>query len=107
MQAFNHGGVHYFWPGWVGICGEHGVERSASRKGRSPDNAAAEGFFGNLKNEFFHGRDWRGVGQDEFIAMLDSWLRRYSTERIKYFKEGGRTVYDTIDNRRRRLGFAV
>ena len=31
--------------------------RSMSRKGTSPDNAACEGFFGNLKNEFFHGRD--------------------------------------------------
>ncbi|RDC40427.1 hypothetical protein C1850_11505, partial [Adlercreutzia equolifaciens subsp. celatus] len=29
--------------------------RSMSRKGTSPDNAACEGFFGNLKVEFFHG----------------------------------------------------
>ena len=31
------------------------------REGCSPDNAAAEGFFGRLKNELFYGRDWRGV----------------------------------------------
>ena len=37
-----------------------------SAKGCSPDNAAAEGFFGRLKNEFFYGRDWRGVGYEEF-----------------------------------------
>lgn len=80
--------------------------RSMSRKGRSPDNAACEGFFGNLKNEFFRGRDWRGVTQEQFIAMLDWWMRRYSTERLKAFREGGRTVYDTIDGRRRRLGLA-
>lgn len=78
-----------------------------SRKGRSPDNVTAEGFFGNLKNEFFHGRDWRGVSQAEFIERLDEWLRRYSTDRIKYFREDGKTVYDTIDNRRRRLGYAA
>ena len=100
-------GIQYFWEGWIGICEEHGVERSMSRKGRSPDNAACEGFFGRLKNEFFYGRDWRGVTQAEFIEMLDAWLRRYSTHRIKYFKEDGKTVYDTIDNRRRRLGLAA
>ena len=101
------GGCHYRWPGWKGICASHGIARSMSRKGCSPDNAACEGFFGNLKNEFFYGRDWRGVSQDEFIEMLDGWLRRYSTDRIKYFKEEGGTVCDTIDGRRRRLGYAA
>lgn len=109
QRPFCHtdGGCHYRWPGWKGICESHGITRSMSRKGRSPDNAACEGFFGNLKNEFFYGRDWHGVSQTEFIDMLDEWLRRYSTGRIKYFKEGGRTVCDTIDNRRRRLGYAA
>ena len=101
------GGCHYRWPGWKAICEEHGIVRSMSRKGRSPDSAAAEGFFGNLKNEFFYGRDWRGVSQAEFIARLDAWMRWYSAGRMKYFKEGGKTVYDTIDARRRRLGYAV
>ena len=101
------GGCHYRWPGWKRICEEHGIVRSMSRKGRSPDNAAAEGFFGNLKNEMFHGRDWRGVTQEQFIAILDWWMRRYSTDRLKAFREDGRTVYDTIDGRRRRLGLAV
>lgn len=101
------GGIHYFWPSWAKLCEEHGVVRSMSRKGCSPDNAACEGFFGILKNEFFYGRDWRGVTYEEFASRLDAWMRRYSTDRIKYFKEDGRTVYDTIDNRRRRLGFAA
>ena len=72
-----------------------------------PDNAACEGFFGNLKREMFIGRDWRGVSYEEFAAALDRWMRRYSTERLKAFREGGRTVYDTIDGRRRRLGLPV
>ena len=46
-------GCHYRWPGWIGICEEHGLTRSMSAKGCSPDNAAAEGFFGRLKQEFF------------------------------------------------------
>ena len=42
-----------------------------SAKGCSPDNAACEGFFGRLKNEFFHHRDWSGVGSDAFMVELD------------------------------------
>ena len=44
-------GCHYRWPGWIRICGEHKLTRSMSAKGCSPDNAAAEGFFGRLKQE--------------------------------------------------------
>ena len=54
-----------------------------SAKGCSPDNAACEGFFGRLKNEFFHGRDWRGVSADEFMARLEAWLRYHNEGRIK------------------------
>ncbi len=36
------------------------------REGLSPDNAAAEGFFGRLKQEFFHKRDFTGVTVDGF-----------------------------------------
>lgn len=100
-------GCHYRWPGWKAICERHGLTRSMSRKGRSPDNAACEGFFGNLKNEFFHGRDWSGWTAEAFMELLDGWMRAYSTVRLKAFREGGRTVYDTIDNRRRRLGLAA
>ena len=100
-------GGHYRWDGWKGICEAYGLTRSMSRKGRSPDNAAMEGFFGRLKNEFFYGRDWSGVGADAFIALLDAWMRRYSTARLRAFRIGGRTVYDTIDGNRRRLGLAA
>lgn len=75
--------------------------------GTRPDNAACEGFFGNLKNEFFHGRDWSGWTAEAFMELLDGWMRAYSAVRLKAFREGGRTVYDTIDNRRRRLGLAA
>ncbi len=37
--------------------------------------------------------------------LLDGWMAAYSTIRLKAFR-GGRIVYDTIDNRRRRLGLA-
>ena len=100
-------GCHYRWPGWKAICERHGLARSMSRKGTSPDNAACEGFFGNLKNEFFHGRDWSGWTAEAFMELIDGWMAAYSTVRLKAFRENGRTVYDTIDNRRRRLGLAA
>ena len=99
-------GCHYRWPGWKAICERHGIVRSMSRKGCSPDNAAAEGFFGRLKNEFFYGRDWRGVSAEEFMGLLDAQMRFYSEGRLKLFDDGEGKYYDTIDNRRRRLGLA-
>ena len=76
-------GGHYRWPGWIAICEEHGLTRSMSAKGCSPDNSACEGFFGRLKSEFFHCRDWGGVTAEEFMASLDAWLRYYNEERPK------------------------
>lgn len=64
-------------------CEEHGLTRSMSAKGCSPDNSACEGFFGRLKSEFFHCRDWGGVTAEEFMASLDAWLRYYNEERPK------------------------
>ena len=54
-----------------------------SKKGCSPDNAAAEGFFSRLKNELFYGRDWRGVGYEEFRERLAAYLTHYNETRIK------------------------
>lgn len=76
-------GGQYFSSGWLGTCERFGVVRSMSRKGRSPDNARMEGFFGRLKMEFFDVRDWSGKGADEFMEELDAWLRYYNEERPK------------------------
>ena len=75
-----------------------GADNTTQRRG---------GFFGRLKNEFFHGRDWSGVRAEEFAARLDGWLEFYRSGRLRAFREGGRWVYDTIDVRRRRLGLAT
>ena len=76
-------GAHYRWPGWIRRCGEAGLTRSMSAKGSSPDNAACEGFFGRLKNEFFYNRDWRKVSCPDFMARLDDYIRWYNEARIK------------------------
>lgn len=57
--------------------------RSMSKKGCSPDNAACEGFFGRLKNEFFYREPWKGVSIESFIEQLDEYLVWYNNERIK------------------------
>lgn len=49
-------GSHYRWPGWIMRVEKANLTRSMSKKGCSPDNAACEGFFGRLKNEFFYHR---------------------------------------------------
>jgi transposase InsO family protein len=69
-----------------------------SAKGCSPDNAAAEGFFGRLKQEFFHKRSFAGVTMEGFVAMLDEHMRWYRDTRIK--TEFGMSIMD----KRRQLG---
>ena len=75
---------------------------------RSGDNAPAEGFFGTLKTEMFDGRDWAGVGLEEFRAEVDAYMAWYRDGRLKRFEEpGGGHRYETIAGRRRRLGVAL
>jgi transposase InsO family protein len=76
-------GCHYRWPEWIGICEEAGIARSMSRKGCSPDNSRMEGFFGTMKTEMFHGRDWAGVTLDELGKRIDAYIERHNTTRIK------------------------
>ena len=57
--------------------------RSMSRKGCSPDNAACEGFFGRLKTELFYPRNWQDITIDQFIRIVDAYIRWYNEQRIK------------------------
>lgn len=95
-------GCHYRWPGWIRICDENGLVRSMPGKGCSPDNARCEGFFGRLKIEFFHGRDWAEVTIEKFMDMLDAHLRWYRDVRIK-----GDLDYRSPMQYRRDLGLAA
>lgn len=54
-----------------------------SRKGCSPDNAACEGFFGRLKTELFYPRSWQDITIDQFIQIVDAYIRWYNEKRIK------------------------
>ncbi len=61
-----------------------------------------EGFFGTLKSEMFHPRDWSGWSPADFMGELDRWMR--------WFREGRRSQalgWLTPDEHRRALGYAV
>ena len=94
-------GCHYRWAEWIRICEDNRLTRSMSAKGCSPDNAAAEGFFGRLKQEFFHKRSFAGVSMGGFIDMLDDYMVWYRDKRIK--TEFGMSIMD----RRRKLGLVA
>jgi transposase InsO family protein/transposase-like protein len=95
-------GGHYRWPGWLTRIADARLVRSMSRKACSPDNAACEGFFGRLKNELFHARDWLNVTIEEFTAALDAYIRWYNEARIK-ISLGSRSPME----HRQSLGIAV
>lgn len=76
-------GSHYRWPGWLSRMNNAKLIRSMSRKGCSPDNAACEGFFGRLKTELFYPRNWQAITVEQFIQIVDSYIRWYNEKRIK------------------------
>ena len=94
-------GCHYRWPEWIRICTDNNLTRSTGAKGCSPDNAAAEGFFGRPRQEFFHKRSFAGVSMDGFINMLNDYMVWYRDRRIK--TEFGMSIMD----RRRGLGLVA
>ena len=50
---------------------------------------------------------WSGWTAEEFVGALGGYVRWYREGRLKAFREGGLTVYDTIRGRRERLGLAA
>ena len=54
-----------------------------SAKGCSPDNAAAEGFFGRMKTEAVYPEKWEEHTRNEVLALVDEYIRWYNHERIK------------------------
>ncbi len=69
---------------WLAIedrrCEAHSLDVS---QGVLPDNAACEGFFGRLKTELFYPGDWKATTIEQFIEVVDSYIRWYNEKRIK------------------------
>jgi len=49
-----------------------------SAKGCSPDNAAAEGFFGRMKTEAVYPEKWEEHTRNEVLALVDEYIRWYN-----------------------------
>ena len=77
--------THYRWPGWLSRVRNAKLIRSMLRKGSSPDNAACEGFFGRFKTNLFIPRNWRDITIDQFIQIVDAYIRWYNEKCIKIF----------------------
>lgn len=74
-------GGHYRGLQWLTALESNGVTASMSRKGKTGDNAACEGFFGRMKTEMFYGRSWANA--TELENAIDNYLHWYNNDRIK------------------------
>ena len=59
------------------------LTRSMSKKACTADNAACEGSFGRLKTEMFYNRRWDGVTMEQFIELVNDYIKWYNENRIK------------------------
>jgi transposase InsO family protein len=76
-------GHHYQRKQYVQALEKSKCIQSMSRKATSPDNAAAEGFFGLLKKQFYYNNDYTGYTVQEFIDALNEWIDWFNRERAK------------------------
>lgn len=76
-------GCHCRCPGWLALMDRYGPARSTGAKGRSPDDAAAEGFLGCMRTESVHPGHWEERSRDEVLVPIDDCIRRHDHERIK------------------------
>ena len=59
------------------------LTRSTGAKGRSPDDAAAEGFLGRMKTESVHPEHWEERTRSEALVPVDDCIRWHNHERIR------------------------
>ncbi|TYS07761.1 IS3 family transposase, partial [Bacillus subtilis] len=60
---------------------ERGITQSMSRKGNCYDNAVIENFFGILKSEFLHLKEFESI--EHFKQELERYIDYYNQKRIK------------------------
>ena len=74
---------HCRWPGWPDLMERYGPARSTGAKGRSPDNAAAEGFFGRMKTEAVYPGHWEERPRGEVLVPVGDCIHWHDHKRIK------------------------
>ena len=70
-------------PGWLALMGRYGPARSTGAKGCSPDDAAAEGFFGRMKTESVYPGHREERTRDEVLVLIDDCIRWHDHGHIK------------------------
>ncbi|MFR0086293.1 MAG: integrase core domain-containing protein [Bifidobacterium adolescentis] len=60
-----------------------GLTGSTGEKGRPPDNAVAEGFFGGMRVGSVHPERWEDRTRGEMLALIDGCIHRYDHARIR------------------------
>lgn len=65
---------------------QYGLIQSMSRKGNCLDNASMESFFGILKSECFHGKQFESI--EELEQTVKEYIHYYNHERIKVKLKG-------------------
>lgn len=79
-------GWQYQMSAYQRILETHGMSRSMSRKGNCLDNSVIENFFGILKTEFFHGKQFDSL--QAFKTGLAEYIHYYNHDRIKQKLKG-------------------
>ena len=87
-------GGHYRGSMWIEKLEGQGIKRSMSRRGKSGDNAACEGFFGRMKTEMFYHKKWNTA--EELNQEIGRYINFYNNERIKTTL-GGITIKEYRD----------
>lgn len=94
-------GWQYQHPSYVSALREGGFAQSMSRKGNCLDNAATEGLFGHIKDEFSRGRDWGTF--EGFRADLEAYIHHWNHVR-RQVGLGGLTPAEFRDRALREAG---
>lgn len=87
-------GGHYRGSMWIEKLEGQGIKRSMSRRGKSGDNAACEGFSGRMKTEMFYHKKWNTA--EELNQEIGRYINFYNNERIKTTL-GGITIKEYRD----------
>ncbi|MGI6781874.1 MAG: IS3 family transposase [Acholeplasmataceae bacterium] len=74
-------GFHYQHHSWVLTLENENIKQSMSRKGNCLDNAPMENFFGLLKQEMFHGEEFKSL--NELKQAIIKYIYWYNNFRIK------------------------
>lgn len=76
-------GRHHRRPGWLELMERFGLTGSTGEKGRPPDNAVAEGFFGGMRVGSVYPERWEERTRGKVLALIDECIHWFNYDRVK------------------------